>query len=133
MGKLTTIKKQECSIIRQKLEEAHKAIEVELGVKIQVGNMSYSPDGDNVTTKIEVSLEGAESKEMKSLRQHANLLGLEEKHLTQEFQMNGKTFTLRGFNPRAPKQCMLIREVGTTNDYTTTEDAVKRSLGIKAA
>ena len=97
--------KQSCRDIRLALEQALANVATDLGVKITVGNASYS--SSHIVFKLEVAeitKDGvAMTKEATTFTQLASLYGLKPTDLNRTFTWGGKQFTLVGLAPRRSK------------------------------
>jgi hypothetical protein len=115
---ITTLDKHTLKLIRTEIDKAlNGAIE---GVEFSAGNCSYS--GNIATFKLEVKIEGAESREMQDLRRYASLYGinLDKPH---------PTYTLVGYLPRSSKYPFLVTKAGSTGTYKISVEMAKRYFG----
>jgi hypothetical protein len=74
-----------------------------VGVEFSVGNMRYDSDGSRVSTKIEVTKVGAESKEAADFRLLAHNYGLDPDAVGKDIVVDGEAFTITGMRPRSRK------------------------------
>lgn len=107
---MTAIKidKKMCQTLRSELNLAFEEIKRKTGVTIEVGNMSYDPDGSKATAKLTMlgtSEDGTVvSPEYKSLVSYLYAFPyLNEEKIKRQFKCNGEWFVLTGFNSRARK------------------------------
>jgi mannose/fructose/N-acetylgalactosamine-specific phosphotransferase system component IIB len=69
---LSKIDPSACDLIRSELNQALESVQEKLGVRINIGNMTYF-DCD-VKTSLSVELAGAEEKPMRDLKRYMSLL-----------------------------------------------------------
>ena len=110
-------------------EKAEKKMGKELGVKISVGNISFSTD--NATVKIEVADigEGGEvqSREVVDFKNYASMYGLKATDYGKTFKMRGTSYKIVGMKPRSKKYPIIVEADG--KQYKVSADIVKSGLG----
>lgn len=99
-------------IVREKLQEAVRGIEEELGIQIKFGNASFS--NSIVTIKTECAIKGAEGEIVgqaaEDFKKLAELYGLKPDDLGKEFDHMRDTFTIIGLKPKSKKYPILAKE-----------------------
>jgi len=80
-----------------------------VGVEFSVGNMRYDSDGSRVSTKIEVTKVGAESKEAADFRLLAHNYGLDPDAVGKDIVVDGEAFTITGMRPRSRKYPICVK------------------------
>ena len=119
--------KKEFAAFRQETEQALKALTEKYNVNIKAGNISYT--NTNFSLKLEVSKKdiGGKSFEQVEFEKYCVLYGFKPEDYKKKFNMNGKTFTLTGFKPRAKKMPVIaISQDG--KGYKFGEETVKRLM-----
>ena len=108
--KLMTLDRETLKAIREKGNEALKAVGEELGVKIELGNCSYSESEATFQMKVNIISEDGEviTKEWENLLQLAKLKGFD---VEKEYTLNGSKVKLKGYNSRARKWCYIVEYV----------------------
>ena len=131
MNPINQFDKVNLAKLRLAINAALEKVGEEYGIKLSAGNARYAAETASFKLEASVLKNGvAVSREMETLKMFLGLIGLSEEHLEKEFMIGSKTFTLAGYNSRKPKNAMLLRESDTGRSYTTTEDAVRKALGI---
>lgn len=117
---------------RTDFDNAMKALQDKYDVTIDLGNIGYS--NTEFSSKITVKPRTIDGKgiEQVEFEKACKLYGFEPDHYLAHFELQGKAFELYGFNHRARKSPMQIRELATGKCYKTSEETVKRKLGIEA-
>tara|TARA_R100000315_G_scaffold62427_1_gene43924 strand:+ start:77 stop:517 length:441 start_codon:yes stop_codon:yes gene_type:complete len=108
--KLMTLDRETLKAIREKGNKALKAVGEELGVKIELGNCSYSESEATFQMKVNIISEDGEviTKEWENLLQLAKLKGFD---VEKEYTLNGSKVKLKGYNSRARKWCYIVEYV----------------------
>lgn len=112
MPKVTEINREVCRVLRDKINASLKSLGDELGMKIQVGNASFT--ADNVKFKLEAAIIGA-SGEVKSSHAHdfaryQFVHGLPLDSIGKTFTQGRKTFKLVGYNVKGRNYPMLAED-----------------------
>ena len=100
--------------IRVKIQS--KLNELDLGLKLELGNCSY--DTDNATFKLNVQVEGGKSKIEQDLEMIASIRGLD---LTKIWNEGTHKFRLHGFKNRARKNPFIIIDTLTQKQYVIND------------
>ena len=126
---MTNFTKPQLKAIRAAMQDALDRMQNELaGAELQgssldlaqasftVANCTYN--GGEATYKVNVLLDGAETKEQKDLTQMAKLMGLDTSkiHNTQ-----GMSLSLIGYKSKAPKMPWIVQDVKTGKEYKLTD------------
>ena len=120
----------DCDHLRKLLEEAVKPIQETMGIKLDIGRMSYR---DNITVKLTASKVGdsgrAETKEWNDYKTYAKWdEHLEVEWLGQSFvDSNGTEHTIVGYKSRARKRPVLT-EASNGSTYTWEARSVERMM-----
>jgi len=115
---MTNFTKTQLKVIRQAMQSAlNKANDLlEDKVTFTVTNCTYN--GGEATYKVNVLLDGAETKEQKDLAQMANLIGLDTTKI-KDYQ--GMTMSLVGYKSKAPKMPWIVQDLKTNKEYKLTD------------
>lgn len=115
--KLTVADKETTRRLRSALVAALGTIEQSLGVKIEVGAMSFDRDR-TITAKLSavIQKEGEATKTTEALEfeRHADLMGLKREDLGQTFTAAGKPYTITGMRKGRSKMPILATRNGKT-------------------
>jgi hypothetical protein len=110
--KISKFDRQSVKAIRMAMDIALAKVESEYGIKISTGNARFS--GDEVTFKVKANTIGsggkAITKESQAWGLHANLHGLGHFSVGDTIQLQGKSFTIKGWNTRARKSPINIED-----------------------
>ena len=93
-----------------------KLDELDLGLKLELGNCSYSTD--YATFKLNIQVEGGKSKEEQELEQVAMMRGLD---LTKIWNEGSKQFKLHGYKTRARKNPFIVIDIKTQTEYVIND------------
>ncbi len=126
---MTNFSKPQLKAIRLAMQDALDRMQNELaGEELQgssldlaqasftVANCTYN--GGEATYKINVLLDGAETKEQKDLAQMANLIGLDTSKI-KDYQ--GMTMSLVGYKSKASKMPWIVQDLKTGKEYKLTD------------
>ena len=91
------------------------------GVTFNVANCTYN--GGEATYKVNVLLDGAETKEQKDLTQMAKLMGLDTSKIK---DTQGMTLSLIGYKSKAPKMPWIVQDLKTGKEYKLTDTQAKQ-------
>ena len=91
------------------------------GLAFNVANCTYN--GGEATYKVNVLLDGAETKEQKDLTQMAKLMGLDTSKIK---DTQGMTLSLVGYKTKAPKMPWIVQDLKTGKEYKLTDTQVKQ-------
>jgi|TARA_R110002153_G_scaffold599_3_gene2829 hypothetical protein len=110
--KVSNFDKPSIKAIRMAMDIALAKVEKQYGIKISTGNARFS--GDEVTFKVKANTIGsggkAITKESQAWGLHANLHGLGHFSVGDTIQLQGKSFTIKGWNTRARKSPINIED-----------------------
>ena len=130
---IETINPQSISDIRQIIKDSLNVILEDNGLVLDFGNATY--DDDSVKfTNFKVRLANADTEMMKMLKQenkYRNMHGEETFDLRVEGTMNGKQYTLVGFNNRARKMPFIVKRVVGGGEFKIAEHTALRMFGQK--
>lgn len=119
---VTQLDKHTLQLIRNQINDVLEgSIE---GIEFSAGNCSYS--GNIATFKLEVKIEGAESKEMQDLKRYAELYDL-------DINKSHPIYTLVGYLPRSTKYPFLVKKAGADGTYKITHEMARRYFGKEKA
>lgn len=124
---MTNFTKPQLKAIRQAMQTALDRMQDELGgVAFNVANCTYN--GGEATYKVNVLLDGAETKEQKDLTKMANLIGLDtskiktyEDHRSVQYK-----FSLVGYKTKASKMPWIAQDLLSGKEYKLTDTQVKQ-------
>jgi len=98
--------------LRTAMNQALASVEAEYGIKINAGNASFS--GNEVTFKVKANTVGdsgqAQTKEASNWDMMASVNGLGHLSVGDEVILQGKSFTIKGWNTRARKSPINIED-----------------------
>jgi len=114
---MTNFTKPQLKAIREAMQTALDRMQDELGgVAFNVANCTYN--GGEATYKVNVLLDGAETKEQKDLTQMAKLMGLDTSKI-HDYQ--GMSFSLVGYKSKARKMPWIVQDLKTGIEYKLTD------------
>jgi len=126
---MTNFTKPQLKAIRVAMQDALDRMQNELGgaelqgssldlaqASFTVANCTYN--GGEATYKINVLLDGAETKEQKDLTQMAKLMGLDTSKI-KDYQ--GMSMSLVGYKSKAPKMPWIVQDLKTNKEYKLTD------------
>ena len=126
---MTNFTKAQLQAIRLAMQDALDRMQNELaGAELQgssldlaqasftVANCTYN--GGEATFKVNVLLDGAETKEQKDLTQMAKLMGLDTSKIK---DYGPHKMTLIGYKSKAPKMPWIVQDVKTGKEYKLTD------------
>ena len=110
--KVTNFDKPTIKAIRMAMDNALATVEKEYGITISTGNARFS--GNEVTFKVKAntlnSSGSANTKEADMLDLYKNSIGLGWLNVGDQILLQGKYFTLKGYNTRARKSPINIED-----------------------
>jgi hypothetical protein len=116
--------------LRVELNQALAGISEKYGITVEAGRASYN--GPNATFKVELSTVKDDgvvmTREATAFLQYAKLLGLQATDLGREFEVGGKRYKIRGYNPRKSRYPFLAESVIDGKIYGFGEDLIKAKL-----
>lgn len=109
------------------LELAVKALEAKYEVEISVGRIKYSPISFTMDLKVEKT-DLDTSVEQVEFETYCKHYGFSKEDYKIQFNYDGKTFELFGFNPKSPKNSCAIKDVATNKIYHCPKEMVMMSI-----
>lgn len=113
---MTSFTKPQLKAIRSAMQTALEQVNLE-GVNFTVANCTYN--GGEATYKVNVLLDGAETKEQKDLTQMAQLMGLDTSKIK---DYGPHKMTLIGYKSKAPKMPWIVQDLKTGKEYKLTNE-----------
>ena len=126
---MTNFTKPQLKAIRLAMQDALDRMQNELGgaelqgssldlaqASFTVANCTYN--GGEATYKVNVLLDGAETKEQKDLTQMAKLMGLDTSKIK---DTQGMSLSLIGYKSKAPKMPWIVQDLKTNKEYKLTD------------
>ena len=102
---ITTFNKSNLQSLRIEIDNALKSVEDQFGIKLHAGNASFS--GNEVTFKLKGNTIGEGgtviTREATNWNRHRGLHGMDHLSVGDQITIQGKAYTLTGFNTRARK------------------------------
>lgn len=121
------LSKKEFAAFRQDVEQALQELTKKYDVNIKAGNIKYDSNSFNLDLQMTKKDIGGKTFEQVEFEKYCRLYGFKPEDYKKQFNMNGKTFTLTGFKPRATKMPVIaISQDG--KGYKFGEETVKRLL-----
>ena len=116
--------------LRQDMNAALKAIEAQYGIQINVGNASFSDNEVTFKTKCNTIGEGgkAQTKEANQWKLYAELNGVGQFSVGDRVTIQGQVFTIEGWNTRAKKSPVMIKDVATGKSYKCPKNVLVGKL-----
>jgi hypothetical protein len=110
--KVSNFDKPSIKAIRIAMDEALAKVSKEYGIKISTGNARFS--NDEVTFKVKANTIGTggvvKTKEAQAWDIYANMNGLGHLSVGDSVELQGKSFTIKGYNTRARKSPINIED-----------------------
>ena len=113
---MTNFTKPQLKAIREAMQKALEQVNLD-GVNFTVANCTYN--GGEATYKVNVLLDGAETKEQKDLTQMSKLFGLDTSKIK---DTQGMTLSLIGYKSKAPKMPWIVQDLKTSKEYKLTDE-----------
>jgi hypothetical protein len=104
------LNKNNLKVIRNEIQA--KLNELDLGLKLDLGNCSFNED--NATFKLKVLVNGGKTQEQKDLESIANIYNLDTSKVVNGYQ-------LWGYKTRSPKRPFMITKLGDNLRYIITQ------------
>lgn len=124
---IKTFDRSTVKAMRQPLEDALSVIEKQFGVKVTVGNASFT--GENVTFKVELATVAADGtvndKHVSDFKMLCGMYDLKPEHLGAEVVYAGTTYKITGLNPKAPRYPINVERVSDGRGFRLPERAVR--------
>ena len=112
---MTNFTKPQLKTIRAAMQSALERLDYE-GMTFTVANCTYN--GGEATYKVNVLLDGAETKEQKDLTQMAKLMGFDTSKIK---DTQGMSLSLIGYKTKAPKMPWIVQDLKTNKEYKLTD------------
>ena len=115
--------KPQLKVIRAAMQSALEQVNLD-GVNFTVTNCTYN--GGEATYKVNVLLDGAETKEQKDLRDMAGLYNFDVDKIG---NTQGMKLKLVGYKSKAPKMPWIVKDISSTsdrNEYKLTDTQAER-------
>ena len=110
--KVTSFDKPTIKAIRMAMDNALATVEKEYGITIKTGNARFS--GNEVTFKVKANTQSSDgtinTKEADNFELYKNRIGLGWLEVGDRILLQGKYFTLKGYNTRARKSPIQIED-----------------------
>ncbi len=132
---MTTINVALLKAMRPDLDAALAEIGKKHGVKFKAGNASCNPSAGTGQFKLEIVACAADGSvrdvDADMFLQFATLIGMAKEDLGKAVMVQGKPFTIAGYNPKATKNSIVIKSP-TGSRFVTDVDTAKRALARAA-
>ena len=128
MSKLKEFNKPALNKLRSEMQSQFAELEKKFGIKLQVGSMSYSSNEVSVKVKANIISDDGTvvSKEAKAWDLYAQMGGFDYLKVGDKIVIQGQTFTIKGYNTRAPKSPIQIEDA-QGKSYKCSEIAIKQA------
>ena len=117
---MTNFTKPQLKAIRQAIQSALEQVNLE-GMTFTVANCTYN--GGEATYKVNVLLDGAETKEQKDLTQMVKLMGLDTSKIK---DYGPHKMTLIGYKSKAPKMPWIVQDLKSYKEYKLTDEQAEQ-------
>ena len=116
--------------LRQDMNDVLKAVELRYGIKINVGNASFSDNEVTFKTKCNTIGEGgkAQTKEANQWKLYAELNGVGQFSVGDRITIQGQVFSIEGWNTRAKKSPVMIKDIATGKSYKCPKNVLVGKL-----
>lgn len=116
--------------LRQDMNDVLKAVELRYGIKINVGNASFSDNEVTFKTKCNTIGEGgkAQTKEANQWKLYAELNGVGQFSVGDRITIQGQVFSIEGWNTRAKKSPVMIKDIATGKSYKCSKNVLVGKL-----
>ena len=117
---------EQLSELRGQIENMLAPIEKKHDISIDVGNMSYEPDGSGFTCRMTVKNNKMDGKDIEQVdfERQCRPFGFVESDYNREFILDNETYVLSGFKPRARKKpCVIKNKKGVR--YVVSPNLIK--------
>ena len=124
---MTNFTKPQLKAIREAMQTALDRMQDELGgITFNVANCTYN--GGEATYKVNVLLDGAETKEQKDLAQMANLIGLDTSKVHDYHDHRSVRYRMRlvGYKTKARSMPWIVEDLIGSKEYKLTDTQVKQ-------
>ena len=132
--KIETINREQAQIIREILNSDLAPILEQYGLSLEIGNASFDSNSINFKN-VRIALESAPSKNESALEQELEARktynwrgGLLD---TTKIHKQGKrAFQLTGFKPKARKNCWVVTDLNTSDEFVITEPTAQKWFSV---
>ena len=130
---IETINREQAKIIREILNSDLSTILEEYGLSLELGNASF--DSNSISFKnVRIALENAPSKNEAALEQELEARKTYNWRCmldTTKIHKQGKhAFQLTGFKPKARKNCWVVTDLNTNDEFVITETTAQKWFPI---
>lgn len=115
--------------IREELQKELENFAKTHNVTIKVGNATY--DDTDIHFKLDVA-SAADDTERLRWEQNCRYVGLVPEDYGMEITLQGQNFIAVGVNPKARKNCIIVRRVSDGKEFLTTRETFIRKGGTDA-
>ena len=128
--KIQEFNKANLQALRQDMNAALAKIEKQYGIKINVGNASFTNNEVTFKTKCNTIGKGgaAQTKEASQWKLYAELNGVGQFSVGDRITLQGRIFSIEGWNTRAKKSPVMIKEVATGQTFKCPKAALVGKL-----
>jgi len=115
--KIENFTRQTVKNLRSELDRALADLSAKYGISIDVGNAKFSSTEVNFKLNINTTSDSgvAYTREAEAFERHKHMYGMGHLNIGDKVTVNGKSFILEGFNPRAKRYPIEISAGG--NNY----------------
>lgn len=130
MSTIKEFNKNNLKSLRQDMNAALAKIEKQYGIQINVGNARFSDNEVTFKTKCNTIGEGgnAQTKEAQNWKLYAELNGVSQFSIGDRIAIQGKIFSIEGWNTRAKKAPVMIKEVGSNKTFKCSVHTIAGKL-----
>ena len=121
----------DCKTIRTEMTEALRAIEKKHGIKLVVGNMSYS--STHIQIKVEAKAIGESGEDLNAkanFEMYASSFGLSKSDYNREVRVNGDTVKLVAIMPKRSKYPIVGQKANGVR-YKYTEEGIQNAIKLE--
>ena len=110
--KINNFDRATARVLREEMNQAFKSIEAKYGITLSAGNISFSNNEASIKVKANtISATGqVETKEARNWGVYAEYNGLGSLKVGDTIDLQGKSFTIKGWNTRARKSPVQIED-----------------------
>ena len=129
---MPTIDKDQLRVLRADIEAAIADVAVKHKCSLSLGRATFIPEQGTATFKLEVAMHGAGNAPRNLAAEQftacAELYGLRPEDLGKEIMLQDRKFRISGLKPKARKNNIIVREIGTGKEFVTNPATVRRAL-----
>ncbi len=110
--KISNFDRATARVLREEMNQAFKSIEVKYGITLSAGNISFSNNEASIKVKANTIGDNGqvETKEARNWGLYADHNGLGDLKVGDTIDLQGKSFTIKGWNTRARKSPIQIED-----------------------